>query len=80
MECSLEELVRKLSVLLKDHPNATVCIECQRSDRLLIEDGSKTFLDGSGNEIRGYEEVFFVTSDADKFANDEDCITIKKAV
>lgn len=78
MECSLEELVRKLTVLLADHPNATICIERQRSDRLLIEDGSKTFLDGSGNEIRGYEEVFFVTTDADKFVNDEDCITIKE--
>ena len=80
MECSLEELVRKLSVLLKDHPNATVCIECQRSDRLLIEDGSKTFLDGDKNKIRGCEEVFFVMTDANKFANDEDCVTIKKAV
>lgn len=76
MECSLEELVRKLSAILKDHPNATVCIE--RPDRLTIEDGSKTFLDGDKNKIRGYEEVFFVTSDADKFVNEEDCITIKK--
>lgn len=78
MECSLEELVRKLTILLADHPNATVCIERQRFDRLTIEDGSKTFLDGAGNEIRGYEEVFFVTTDADKFVNDEDCITIKE--
>ena len=80
MECSLEELVRKLNALLKDHPNATICIERQRSDRLLVEDGFKTFLDGDRNKIRGYEEVFFVTTDADKFVNDEDCITIKKAV
>ena len=78
MECSLEELVRKLNALLKDHPNATISIDMP--NRLLIEDGSKTFLDGTGNEIRGYEDVFFVTTDADKFVNDEDCITIKKAV
>lgn len=78
MECSLEELVRKLSALLKAHPNATICIERQRSDRLLVENGSKTFLDGNGNEIRGYEEVFFVTTDADKFVNDKDCVTIKE--
>lgn len=78
MEFSLEELVRKLSAFLKDHPNATVCIE--RPNRLTVEDSFKTFLDGSKNKIRGCEEVFFVTTDADKFNNEEDCITIKKAV
>ncbi len=78
MECTLEELVRKLSTLLKDHPNATISIDMP--NRLLVEDGSKTFLDGTGNEIRGYEDVFFVIADTNKFVNDEDCITIKKAV
>lgn len=78
MECTLEELVRKLSTLLKNHPNATISIDTP--NRLLVEDGSKTFLDETGNEIRGYEDVFFVIADTNNFVNDEDCITIKKAV
>jgi hypothetical protein len=80
MECSLEELVRKLTILLADHPDATVCIERQRSDRLTIEDGSKSFLDVNGNRLHGYGEEFLVTTDENKFLNDEDCVVIEKVV
>ncbi len=76
MECTLEELVRKLGALLKDHPNATIYNDMP--NRLVVEDGFKTFLDGAGNEIRGSEKVFFVTTDARKFFDNEDCVTIKE--
>lgn len=66
MEYSLEELVKTLSQLLKDHPNATICAF---DDSLIVEDGTKT-------STGGHEEVFKITSDPRKSIDDGNCLTV----
>lgn len=67
MECTLKELVAKLSELLNDYPDATVC---SFDDCLVVED---VVLTKNG----GAEEVFKITSDAHKFYNGKDCLTLE---
>lgn len=66
MECTLKELIAKLSDLLETHPNATVC---SYDDKLLVEDSAPTYAGGS-------EAVFEITSDAHDFFAENDCLTI----
>lgn len=67
MECTLKELVAKLSELLVDHPDATVC---SFDDCLAVED---VVLTKNGSA----EEVFKITSDAHKLYNGRDCLKVE---
>ena len=66
MECTLKELVAKLSALLEKHPDATIC---SYDDHLLIEDATTTH-DG------GYQATFEITSKCFSFIDQKDCLTV----
>ena len=66
MECTLKELVAKLSTLLEQHPDATIC---SYDERLLVEVATTTH-DG------GPQATFEITSDCYDFFDGKDCLKV----